>query len=317
MREVAQKEIQYWFGYINKASTDKMISIFNDSLKEHSKQTLLLRQFEAVQPEQIRDAVHKSVTASVTATEAKKASARSLDSSAVNWSSISEKQATKTPVVGTKTVQDLQGGLKLSPPSVRCTLKMAPNPFTDGEESVVFKGLDTGRNSQTTLKQLKAAGNSYEKYEKMQEIQVIASAYAHEFNTDARKPSHLQAIEFIKVDVVNVGGTYYILQEFIDGKFEKYNTNNGIICPNPPQSDMMQAFSHFTYVQSSGSLLICDLEGIQKGGRVLLTDPAIHNRMCPKKYGPTDSGFLGIKRFFNSHECKSICQSMELQNVKA
>ena len=36
MREVVRHGIQYWFGYIRKDSTDKMINIFNKSLQELS-----------------------------------------------------------------------------------------------------------------------------------------------------------------------------------------------------------------------------------------------------------------------------------------
>ena len=75
MRKVAQLDIQYWFGYIQQDYTDKMIGVFNDSLKQHSRQTLLIRQFDATNPEQLAEAIHKSVVASVTANETKKATA--------------------------------------------------------------------------------------------------------------------------------------------------------------------------------------------------------------------------------------------------
>ena len=314
MQEVSRLGIQYWFGYIRQNSTDKMIDIFNDSLKQLSSQRLIIRQFDAEQAQQIADAVHKSVTASVTANEAKKASLQVLGSSEVNWGSLPVKQAVKTTAVGSKTLQELQGGLRFGTPSISFQLKIASSAFNDGEESVVYKGLDTGRNSQLTLKNLKAANNKFDKYSKVQEMQAIANAYAQLFNRT--KPSETPTIEFIAADIVDISGTYYVMQEFVGGKFEKYNTNNGIVCSDPAHSDLMQAFSHFTYVKSEESILICDLEGVVSGNKVLLTDPAIHNRLLPGKYGPTDSGYLGMKRFFLSHECKSICRSMRLDSVR-
>ena len=33
MKNVAERNIQYWFGYINSSMTDKMIQVFNESLQ--------------------------------------------------------------------------------------------------------------------------------------------------------------------------------------------------------------------------------------------------------------------------------------------
>lgn len=61
MAEVVRLDIQYWFGYINKALTEQMIKIFNDSLRGQSDQRLLIRQFDAVQPSEVSEAVHRFV----------------------------------------------------------------------------------------------------------------------------------------------------------------------------------------------------------------------------------------------------------------
>ena len=320
MREVVRLDIQYWFGYINRDYTDKMIQVFNDSLKELSKHSLLIRQFEAVQPDQIGEAVHKSVTASVMAVEAKKASSMAictLDSSVTNWSVLAEKSGIKTPPPGPKSLNALQEGLKLEKPSIPLRIKIAQNPFNDGKESVVYKGYDARNNRHLVLKQFKARGNTLDSYMKVLEIRTIASTYATEFNQDKRKPSHLDAVELISVDIADISGDLYVLQPFTDGKFEKYNTNHGIVCMTSPQSDMMQAFSHFTYVRSGESLLICDLEGVRNYKGIQLIDPAIHYRFQPMKFGDTDSGFVGIKRFFKSHSCNDICRSMGLETIRA
>ncbi len=62
MAEVVRLDLQYWFGYINKTTTDKMIGIFNESLRRQSDQRLLIRQFDAVQPAEVSQAVHRSVS---------------------------------------------------------------------------------------------------------------------------------------------------------------------------------------------------------------------------------------------------------------
>ncbi|KAI1334921.1 kinase-like domain-containing protein [Xylariaceae sp. FL0016] len=44
--------------------------------------------------------------------------------------------------------------------------------------------------------------------------------------------------------------------------FEKFNSNTGWIHPNSdPWSEVMQALSHFSYHNSHGQLLLCDLQG--------------------------------------------------------
>ena len=52
-------EIQYWFGFVDRTYTDKMIGIFNDTLRALSKQRLIIRQFDAMQPSQVGEAVQK------------------------------------------------------------------------------------------------------------------------------------------------------------------------------------------------------------------------------------------------------------------
>ena len=88
MQNVAQNQVQYWFGYIKKENTDKMISVFNESLRRLSNQCLMIRQFEAMNPKEMAAAVYKSITASVVGAEARKvASAESwtLDPAVPNW----------------------------------------------------------------------------------------------------------------------------------------------------------------------------------------------------------------------------------------
>jgi len=59
MQKVVDLDIQYWFGYINKQYTDKMIGVFNATLSILSKQKLLIRQFDANQPSEVGLAVQR------------------------------------------------------------------------------------------------------------------------------------------------------------------------------------------------------------------------------------------------------------------
>ena len=59
MKEVVRLEIQYWFGYVNKSYTDQMIGIFNECLRSLSDQRSMLRQFNAVEANEVGEAVKK------------------------------------------------------------------------------------------------------------------------------------------------------------------------------------------------------------------------------------------------------------------
>ncbi len=59
MAQLVRLDIQYWFGYINKSYTDKMIGMFNESLSEQSQQRLIIRQFDAMKCHEIGDAVQR------------------------------------------------------------------------------------------------------------------------------------------------------------------------------------------------------------------------------------------------------------------
>lgn len=319
MGEVAKREVQYWFGYINKSSTDKMIGVFNESLRRQSSNHLMIRQFEALQQDEVREGVHKAVTSSVYASKAaKKASVRSytLDPSAPNWSSVPEQRARKTPPPGQLTLHHLQEGIKLEEPVVHTSLKCALRPFAEGEESIVFRGYDLTNRRDVVLKQSRRDAseyNSLEHYMMVLQIHTVAAAYAREFNSEKLKPQATNSIEFVPLDVIQcTNGTCYSMEPFVLGKFEKYNNNVGVVDSKSPLSPLLQAFSHYTWEKSGRSLLVCDLQGVQNGSKVQLVDPAIHSRNPGSKFGVTDLGLTGVQRFFKTHSCNDVCHAMAL-----
>jgi hypothetical protein len=102
-------------------------------------------------------------------------------------------------------------------------------------------------------------------------------------------------------------GHYFSIEPFIED-FRKFNSNSGWV-PSEMTSwdDAMQALSHFTYACSSGSRLLCDLQGgIYRDGAIL-TDPVIMSNVRGK-FGPTDLGPEGIATFFARHQCNQFCR---------
>ena len=318
MANVKDREVDYWFGYINRGNTDKMISIFNDCLQRVSNQRLLIRQFDAMQPTEVRASVHRSVSASIYGSQAAK-NARlrkyKIDSTIPEWHSTSliENYGQKTPAVGIKSLYDLQAGLLPEQPTIPVTFKCAPNPFAEGSECLVYHGYDLTNKRAMVLKKYKRDGaefNSLDCYMREIEVRTIYTTYASHFNNLKTKPPGSARLEVIPVDVVSCPGQdYYIMETFLGGEVEKYSNNAGVVCSKSPHSELLQAFSHFTWVVSGKSLVICDLQGVEGPGHVTLTDPAIHS-VTASTYGHTDLGQEGIHTFFKTHLCGDVCRVM-------
>lgn len=102
-------------------------------------------------------------------------------------------------------------------------------------------------------------------------------------------------------------GEYITVEDYLHGKFEKFNSNTGWV-KNDTLS--INAFSHWTYHHSNGQYLVCDLQGIDKfddenGGSFELTDPVIMSN--DKEFGVTDLGIIGISNWFYHHKCNEFC----------
>ena len=86
-------------------------------------------------------------------------------------------------------------------------------------------------------------------------------------------------------------------------------------------SEVAQAFSHFSYIDSYRRRLVCDLQGVydQDENVLLFSDPVIHYHHPDgehlgdhrrNRYGRTDRGRAGIAMFFDTHHefCGHLCR---------
>ena len=112
-------------------------------------------------------------------------------------------------------------------------------------------------------------------------------------------------------------GQEFLLEREIRGNFEKFNSNTGWSSGRDP---ILEAFSHWSWVHSGGSELVCDLQGHRGDGSLpylgenyyyLLTDPAICS--ANREYGESDLGQAGIDAFFRHHECNQYCHQLDLE----
>jgi hypothetical protein len=141
------------------------------------------------------------------------------------------------------------------------------------------------------------------------DFEIISGAIraAEEWNSFC---DHGREIQITKGDIQNSrSGIPYLVEPLIRN-FQKYTSNSGWI-GGGWEADCMEAFTHFSYHQSGGRLIVCDLQGRfrpqpARKRRFELTDPAICSRN--RAYGPTDLGEKGIESFFANHQCNSFCR---------
>jgi hypothetical protein len=97
------------------------------------------------------------------------------------------------------------------------------------------------------------------------ETQAVAKALALEFSSTPNLP---QAVDFIFTccyeltdprSIARYGTRYFGAEPFIEGTYKKYNNNNGWVSPD--FNDTAQAFSHYSFEHSFGSLMVVDLQG--------------------------------------------------------
>jgi len=113
------------------------------------------------------------------------------------------------------------------------------------------------------------------------------------------------------------GDKPFLLEREIRGAFAKFNSNSGWSCGEDP---ILDAFSHWTWVESGGAELVCDLQGHRGDGQLpylgsafyyLLTDPCICTR--DREYGESDLGPAGIGAFFQNHVCNEWCEHLDIE----
>ena len=194
-----------------------------------------------------------------------KLKAYNLNPNVPEWGPISELQGKKTSAPPHKSMEDLQKGLTINPPSVNISFKCAPDPFAEGEECLVYHGYDVTGKRKVVLKKYKREGqefNSLDCYIRELKVRTIVNTYVQSFNDDKLKPSTAIQVSVHPVEIIQCQGSQqvYMLESFLSGNIEKYNNNAGIASCKAEESDMMQAFSHYSWVKSGKSLLICDLQ---------------------------------------------------------
>eukprot|EP00826_Nyctotherus_ovalis_P065225 TRINITY_DN9583_c0_g1_i15.p1 TRINITY_DN9583_c0_g1~~TRINITY_DN9583_c0_g1_i15.p1 ORF type:complete len:589 (-),score=160.73 TRINITY_DN9583_c0_g1_i15:186-1952(-) len=109
---------------------------------------------------------------------------------------------------------------------------------------------------------------------------------------------------------------YFLAQKLLSGEYKKYNNNYGWKLPEESLGNLLaQAFSHFTYEYSMGTMIVVDIQGIEsRSGELTITDPAVHSILYKGRFGNTNHGKIGIMRFFKTHKCNNFCKKLFLSD---
>jgi hypothetical protein len=197
-------------------------------------------------------------------------------------------------------------------------------PFQEGTLRSVFYMKDlsqpAGRAQDFVAKISKDPREPAESYFQDCEMQALVAFLAEEFN----KLNLPKPIEYLEASVIEChdrvattpgGRVLFAVEPYIPGTFTKYTNNYGWINPSNPRNSP-QTFSHFTYYYSNGTLVVVDIQAItDEQGNDHYTDPQIHTLPGLPSFGKADLRGEGIQKFFETHECNSICQALGLPRI--
>jgi len=197
------------------------------------------------------------------------------------------------------------------------TVAIDMKPFQAGTLRVIFHMMDYSLpegQQEVVAKLSKDPNENPRSYFQDVEMQGKAKYFAEKFN--ARRPP--KKIDFVVPYIVEfkkrpsrngMGKLVMGVEPYISGHYKKHSNNFGFV--DSEDRNTPAAFSHFTYQESGGKLMVVDIQGVAD----IYTDPQIHTASGPHKYGKADMGPQGIQKFFSTHLCNAICQYLKLSQV--
>lgn len=197
-------------------------------------------------------------------------------------------------------------------------VRISNRQLGDGSFRVCHEGTYIGgnrNNQEAACKRFKPRWRNFEQEYFAQDFQVADTAidYAEGWNNFCE---HDEKILITKGHIIHSNSGIPYLAEPLIRNFRKFTNNSGWIDDSGSwTTELMEAFSHYTYDASGGRRLVCDLQGRYRDNRRFrngksrfeLTDVAICSRA--RSFGLTDLGEKGIESFFANHKCNQFCQS--------
>ncbi|GBB92415.1 hypothetical protein RclHR1_00200048 [Rhizophagus clarus] len=319
--------IHYYFGKITN-KTDEMIRVFRSIMGKFLVFNLTA---EGLDPEELVAKVFESICSSITTTVTitntmEKTRQRRIlekDSHEPDWNTLPVKNGELLYYRLPKTLTDIKDSRYFKRRSNlvlrKFSYKQAQKPFSSGAERYAYFALDVTQESieKIVIKERIEKVNSFERCLEALESSTISYFLSKEFNSAATRVGINKKVNFLKVQILRrtagFSTRYYTMEpKLYDGKFKRFNVNNGII---KEYHSTLEAFAHFTYEYTKGYLVVYDLQGIELADEFLLTDPAIH---CKDRlrFGRTNLGMRGIEEcFLANHKCDSVCKKLGLSGI--
>ncbi len=196
-------------------------------------------------------------------------------------------------------------------------VQFSSQPFAEGTCQYAYRGkLLSPGNMDVVVKKFK---DEFANYRQDWRFSVNTSKKAEElarkFNvtTGTNRPIHFNIPFPMKRNDSPLSLFYQewvVVEPYIPGVFKKWLSNAGWVNTEEITTSL-PAFTHWTWVETGGQLIVCDLQGVKDVNGVpgyTLTDPAINS--LTSSYGITDLGPGGIGQFFTTHTCNDICRNL-------
>jgi len=190
---------------------------------------------------------------------------------------------------------------------VNCVIDDAP--FAEGALRMCYRmqvATKDGSRHNLVAKVSKDPAEDRNTYFRDVQAQMCAKLWAAEYNSQ-NVPKQIDFVPAYVFELVDRPGRPLIgVEEFVEGVFMKHNNNVGGTVGDTERATP-NAFSHFTWEASHGSILVCDIQGVDD----FYTDPQIHT-VSGKGFGRGNLGQAGVTAFLTRHRCTQVCEFLGL-----
>ncbi|XP_025115478.1 uncharacterized protein LOC112576876 isoform X2 [Pomacea canaliculata] len=157
--------------------------------------------------------------------------------------------------------------------------------------------------------------------------QMLAGHLVHRFNQALTNcPDDFLQVQFLPayhLQLCDMSGAVFDwlnVEPFMQGSFIKL-TNNHRYAATTPEAVVATAFTHFSFVETRGALMVVDLQGwvpADKEGRIYLTDPVLHTR-CGNRFSDCDRQEQGMKDFWEKvhPRCNHLCKFLGIDSQRS
>ncbi|CAF3414015.1 unnamed protein product [Rotaria socialis] len=252
----------------------------------------------------------------------------SLSSEESDWNTLKVYSISITECILPKSIEDLFRPLCIG--TAQGKMQIGTKPFAQGSLRYAYYGKLVLIDScvfDVVYKELISADSKYSSltaYRQHLEIHTIAQFLAHLFNQTLQKVIR-NPIEIVYADAdadivqrVDDETKIYQVERRLNQTIQKWNNNCGGV-DFVDYSTVLHTFSHWTYHQTAGRIMLVDLQGVKSAtdNKYLLTDPAIHfDDIRRYREARTNLGVKGMKEFLRTHVCSEVCHGLGLEKVK-